>query len=128
MSAIEAPNPDATDFDMRGWALVWRRPSKENSAAARDFFEQALQIDPNDRDALVGAAYTDVRDFAYGWVDPQSNPLQKASERLARALDIDPGYAFAYYVCKRLPVIPIETGARAGPPSGRGGGDRTRNR
>jgi cytochrome c-type biogenesis protein CcmH/NrfG len=40
---------------MRGWALA--RPSqqtKEKNEAARALFEQALKIDPNNADALVG--------------------------------------------------------------------------
>ena len=53
-------NPDAIDLAMRGWGLLQRAAaaSKDNNNAARALFEQALKIDPNERDALAGDAYT----------------------------------------------------------------------
>ena len=45
---------------MRGLALRVRRqpPTKVNNDAARALFEEALQIDPDDADALAGEAFT----------------------------------------------------------------------
>ena len=61
-------NPDAMDLAMRGRALLARQPpTKDDNRAARAFFEQALQIDPNDPDALAGSAATYAADFRYGW-------------------------------------------------------------
>ena len=62
--SVRSKNPDATDLDMRGWALVWQAipqpmPQKQNTyLAARSLFDQALKIDPDDADALAGEALT----------------------------------------------------------------------
>jgi adenylate cyclase len=56
---VHSKNPDALDLTMRGWALLWQeewKPTKENNDAVRTLFEQALNIDPNDADALAGEA------------------------------------------------------------------------
>ena len=52
-------NPDAIDLTMRGWAILNQPQSvadKDSLAKALDLFEQALKLDPNNVDALVGAA------------------------------------------------------------------------
>ena len=65
--------PDAIDLTMRGWALTWQareQPLKERESihdTARTLFDQALQIDPNDADALAGEAYTYHVAYFYGW-------------------------------------------------------------
>ena len=57
-------NPDVIDLTMRGWNLYLRsiaQPPKEHrdsSNEARGLFDRALQIDPNDADALAGSAGT----------------------------------------------------------------------
>src|SRR5208282_1773578 len=56
---VHSKNPDVIDLTMRGWALLWQeepKPTKDNNDAMRALFEQALQIDPNDADALAGEA------------------------------------------------------------------------
>lgn len=51
-------SPDTIDLDMRGRALLLQLPiTKDNNNAARDRFQQALKINPNDADALTGEAY-----------------------------------------------------------------------
>ena len=49
-------SPDIVDLDMRGWVMLqqWLGTTKDYISAARAWFEQALKIDPNDPDALVG--------------------------------------------------------------------------
>jgi hypothetical protein len=47
---------------MRGWAAMnqWLQqlPTKDNLVAVRAWFDRALEIDPNDADALAGEANT----------------------------------------------------------------------
>src|SRR5208283_3254193 len=63
-------NPDTLDLDMRSWDLLQQYPpTKVNNNAARDLVEQALKINPNDADALVGGAYTYFRELANGWTE-----------------------------------------------------------
>ena len=54
-------NPDAIDLTMRGWAALWQPPTKESIASARDYFERAIKLDPQDAEALVGLAYARLR-------------------------------------------------------------------
>jgi adenylate cyclase len=55
-------NPDVIDLGLRGWSLIWRgipQPLNEKREAlykARALFERALEVDPDDADALAGSA------------------------------------------------------------------------
>ena len=52
---------------MRGWTVFWHPPTKENTASARDYFERAIKIDPQNAEAMVGLAYARIRATFYGW-------------------------------------------------------------
>jgi adenylate cyclase len=71
-------SPDAIDLTMRGRGLVEQnrlRPSKDTLNAARALFAQALQIDPNDADALAGeAACYDFEHFTTPTPKPTTTP------------------------------------------------------
>jgi adenylate cyclase len=55
-------NPDAIDLTMRGWAEREQQPpTKESIASARDYFERAIKLDPQNAEAMVGLAYTRMR-------------------------------------------------------------------
>ena len=47
-------NPDAIDLTMRGRAALWQLPTKESITSARDYFERAIKIDPQNAEAMVG--------------------------------------------------------------------------
>jgi adenylate cyclase len=89
--------PDAIDLTMRGWALMYQRPTKENIAAARNFFEQALTIDPDNADALAGVAYSELRDFAQGYEEPNIDYSTRVFVPAERAIAISPTTGMAYY-------------------------------
>jgi len=52
-SATDRPrNPDAVDFNMRGWGKFYEGPrSKTEIAQAKDLFDSALRLDPDNVDA-----------------------------------------------------------------------------
>ena len=50
-------DPDAIDLTMRGWAALWQPVTKESTTSARDYFERAIKIDPQNAEAMVGLAY-----------------------------------------------------------------------
>ena len=58
--AGRSKNPDAIDLIMRGDDLFNRgiEQPEQKPRAARALFERALQIDPNDAEALAGSAQT----------------------------------------------------------------------
>jgi adenylate cyclase len=88
---------DAIDLSMRGWALMYQRPTKENILAARNFFEDALKIDPDNADALAGVAYSEARDFAQGYEEPNIDYSTRVLIPAERAIAISPTTGMAYY-------------------------------
>src|SRR5208282_1085291 len=73
-------------------------PRKEINHAAQALFEQALKIDPNDADALAGAAYTYFLVYVYEWITPETDYEAKILSQLDRAIALDPDNLWAYYV------------------------------
>ena len=92
-------NPDAIDLTMRGWAAMWQ-PSrtKESIASAREDFERAIKLDPQNPEAMVGLAYARIRAHFFGWSTADEDTPAAQMDLLAKATAINPGYAFAYYV------------------------------
>jgi adenylate cyclase len=116
--STHATDPDAIDLMMRGWSAIWPPPTKESTASARDYFERASKIDPQNAEAMVGLVYARFRAKIYGWsTTDDTYPAQ--FDLLTKATAIDPRFAFAYYVkslllfyLKQLPEA-IEAGRTA---------------
>jgi TolB-like protein len=67
-SQMDRPtNPDAADFSMRGWAKLYERRIKSTNAQAKELFDRALHLDPDNIDALLGKAFCISHDVIYGW-------------------------------------------------------------
>jgi len=94
--SVHSTNPDAIDLMMRGWAVLWQPMTKESTALARDYFERAIRIDPQNAEAMVGFAYARMRASVYGWSTTADYAAQL--DLLTKATAINPSYAFAYYV------------------------------
>jgi adenylate cyclase len=90
-------NLDAVDLTMRGWDLLWRSQTRETNRAARDFFEQAVKLDPTNAEAYGGIAYSRARDFVNGWAEPGAEHHALVIEPADRALAINPGNGMAAY-------------------------------
>jgi adenylate cyclase len=97
-------NPDAIDLTMRGWTLIWQADQQapkerlERLHEARGLFDHALQIEPNDPDALAGSAYTYFIDFLYGWSDAPVDYEAKVLGQANRAIALAPNNVRAYFV------------------------------
>ena len=97
--AARSKSPDATDLTMRGMAFVQQnrtQPSKERNDAALALFEQALKIDPNDPDALVGEAFCYSAERLY-WTNPDTDYDAKVIAPVDRAIALAPDDVRAYY-------------------------------
>ena len=93
-----AKKPNSIDLTMRGAALLWRQPPTEvNNDAARAFFEEALQIDPDDADALAGEAFTYRAENVYGWTNPETNYDARIFGFADRAIALAPDNMLAYW-------------------------------
>jgi adenylate cyclase len=97
-------NQDVIDLTMRGWTLIWRAAQqapyerRERANEARALFDQALQVQPDDPDALAGSAYTYYVDFAYGWSDAPIDYETKVLGQASRAIALAPDNVRAYFV------------------------------
>jgi adenylate cyclase len=89
---------DAIDLMMRGWAAHWQPAAKESVALARDYFERAMQIDPQSAEAMTGFAYARLRANLYGWSAGTEDIYAGVLDVLTKATAINPDYTFAYYV------------------------------
>ena len=97
-NSIHSSNPDAIDLTMRGWAAMWQPTTKESTASARDYFEHAMKIDPQNAEAMVGFAFARYYARALGWSSDAEDTYAAQLDLLTKATAINPGYAFAHYV------------------------------
>lgn len=99
-------NPDAIDLTLRGDAATNQSrmgsdPTKV--AEARALYERALKLDPNNYFALVGSAWLDVDDVAYGHASP--GQAQHGDELLDHALTVAPNEAQPYVAKAMLAMV-----------------------
>lgn len=81
---------EAIDLVLRGQAMVNQPASAPSMAAARDLFEQALKLQPDNVDALAGVATTYIFEVLNGYYETDNDVrLQRAQPLLARALSLD---------------------------------------
>jgi TolB-like protein/DNA-binding winged helix-turn-helix (wHTH) protein len=98
-TGAHSKNPDLIDLDMRGADALWRfpqQPTKEGILAIRALFEQALKIDPDDADALGGAAATYLNEYAFGWTNPETDYEAKVLGQIDRAIALAPRNPWNY--------------------------------
>jgi tetratricopeptide (TPR) repeat protein len=96
--AERAPHPDSTDLYYQG--LVWLNKgiTREFMTRARDFFERALALDPDNVDALIGTAQVDAILGAANLTDDPVKALAAAEVALTKALLLVPNSAIAHLV------------------------------
>jgi tetratricopeptide (TPR) repeat protein len=94
--AGRALQPDAMDLYFQGRACWNKGLTPEYMAQARDFFERALALDPENVDALVDLA-TVVATIAGSFaIDNRTVELAAAETALTRALSMAPQHAMAH--------------------------------
>jgi tetratricopeptide (TPR) repeat protein len=92
-------NPDAVDLTMRGFGLLVQCPKEYRDCLheARALFERALQIDPNDAEALAGSAETYANERFFGWGEPGTDYEAKILGPANRAINLAPEDAYTYF-------------------------------
>jgi tetratricopeptide (TPR) repeat protein len=68
------------------------------SELRRTWFEKALEIDPNNPDALVGEAFTYFQDYVLGWRNPGTDYGAKVLGQVDRVNALAHDNVWAYYV------------------------------
>jgi len=101
-TATRSKNPDAIDLVMRGRGAIlhWAQqpPTKDELISVRALFERALEIDPNDADALAGSAQTYMSEYAHGWTDPETDYDAQIIGRADRSIALARDNAWAHIV------------------------------
>ena len=88
---------------MRGWATMWGsiaqavEKKRESYDAAQALFEQALEIDPAEADALAGDAFATMAKYSYGWTGAETDLDAKIIGEADQALALAPGDVRAYH-------------------------------
>jgi adenylate cyclase len=90
-------NPDVIDLTMRGNELIIRGiDSGSKNLEARASFERALQIDPNNAEALAGSAQTYAYDWNNGWGDAGTDYDARILGQANRAINLAPDNSGVY--------------------------------
>ena len=104
---VSAMNPNsftAYDYVMQGW-YAYNKFTREDNEAAREFFEQAIKIDPNYARAYAGLSWTYELDYDFEWTDDDEKTLKLSLEYASTAVRLDPndiqaqwglGWAYLY--------------------------------
>jgi adenylate cyclase len=89
-------NAEFIDLIMRGRAVLNRPSSPATMIDARNLFEQALEVQPDNADALAGVATTLVFEFLNGYYETEGDKrLRTAQQLLDRALQFEPRHLMA---------------------------------
>jgi TolB-like protein/class 3 adenylate cyclase len=91
-------NPDSLDLTLRANALSNMPLSASGLTNIRPLYEQALELDPKNVDALVGLAWTYATEWGEGWNTDDAASQKRIDTYLTRALEINPRSASAYQV------------------------------
>ena len=91
-----APDPDARDLVMRGWAWIYSPHSSETRREARQAFERALETDPRSIDARIGLAQILVGNVADNWSSFVKQDEARAEQLLLEALERDANSSMAH--------------------------------
>jgi TolB-like protein len=94
----QSPHPDSMELYFRGKALLNKAGTPEHLARAKSIFEQALALDPQNVEAMVGTAAVDWMGIAAFMSDDRIALLATAEAALAKVLSVAPNHAFAHLV------------------------------
>ena len=108
--AAHAPHPNSLDLYFQGMVWLNKGLTPEYVTKASGLFERALVLDPDNVDALVGAAYvSQLRAIIY-LADDRATLLATAEATLTKALLLAPAHALAHM---RLGSVQINTNRAA---------------
>ena len=92
-------NPDAADLAMRGWAERYEQPLSEGRVRqALELFDQALRLDPDNTDAMIGKSWCLAIIVISQWSVSVDEDLRVASDLIGKALAKRPSSALAHVV------------------------------
>jgi TolB-like protein/class 3 adenylate cyclase len=103
--AEKAPNPDSMDLYFQGMSWVNKGRTPENVAQARSLFDRALAADPDNVDALIGSAGSDVLAGSHVFVTNPTTAFAAAEAKLTEALSSVPDHALAHVLLGYVEIV-----------------------
>jgi len=100
-------NLDAYDLVLRGRAGL-RRATRSSNREARQFFEQALQLDPDYATAYAGLGFAYYDMASLGWTEFPEDMLARAEEYARKALAIDQDNLDAHRLLSKVHAVQLE--------------------
>ena len=88
LDRVRTANPDAYDALLRGLEPL-HRFTREDSALAREYFAQAIELDPDYARAYANLSLTHSQDVSFGWSDDPQESIRLALEFVERAEELD---------------------------------------
>ena len=95
--AEKASSPDLLDYWFRGYDWINKGINPESLAKARECFQRARAIDPDNVNAMLGLVLTDVISTPMRSFDDNPERLAEARALTLKALTAEPGNASAHY-------------------------------
>jgi tetratricopeptide (TPR) repeat protein len=103
--AEQASNPDSMDLYFQGLAWFNRGRTPDNVAQARSFCDRALAVDPDNVDALVGSAGTDIAEGAHLFVADRTAAFAAAEAKLTKVLSSVPDHALGHHLLGFVEIL-----------------------
>ena len=103
--AERAPQPDSMELYFQGKACLNKGFTPHHLAQAREFFQRALALDPNNIEALVGTAMVDVRSANNFATDDWSACFATAEAIVSKALSLAPEHARAHFALGLIQIF-----------------------
>ena len=103
--AERSPHPDALDLYFQGRHFLNKGFTSKYVALARRFFEQALALDPENIEALVGIANIELLGVTAFMVDDRGSRLAQAEATLIKVLSMAPRHAVAHLTLAALQLF-----------------------
>ena len=90
--AEQAPTPNSMDLHFQGLACLNKGMTPDNIAQAREFFDRALSVDPENVEALIGSARADIIEGHFIFVTDPTTAFFAAEAKLTKALSSVPDH------------------------------------
>src|SRR5882762_3032352 len=103
--AGRSTDPDAMDLYFQGWARANNGTTEEYMTQAEAFFDRSLALDPNNVEALIGAAGVEITLAGAYTTDDRAARLATARAALTKAFSLAPGHALAHLFLGRLLIF-----------------------
>ena len=103
--AERSPHPDSLDLYFQGRHSLNKGFTPKYVALARRFFEQALALDPENIEALVGIANIELLGVTAFMVDDRGSCLAQAEATLIKVLSMAPRHAVAHLTLAALQLF-----------------------